>query len=55
MRWYNKPITWKGYGIMCLGALSVTVLSAAAMLLKPDIFLTPWGRLADKIYDKFDW
>lgn len=52
MKWYNKPITWKGYGIMCLSALLMGVLSIVAMILYPEKFIMPWNRFAEKIWDK---
>lgn len=54
MKWYNKAITWKGYGILCLVSLLITALGCAAMVFKPDIFLKPWERLTEKIYDKIN-
>ena len=54
MKWYNKPITWKGYGILCLVSLLLVMVNAAAMLFKPDVFLRPWERLTGWIFDKIE-
>lgn len=57
MKWYNKPITWKGYGILCLVALVLAVLNIVAMLCKPDIFLKPYekfSKMAEKMFKKYN-
>lgn len=54
MKWYNKPITWKGYGIMCLAALALSAVNIAGMLLKPNIFLKPYEWLSKKFTDRTD-
>lgn len=57
MKWYNKPITWKGYGILRLAVFVLAGLNVVAMLLKPSVFLKPYERfleIAEKCLKKFN-
>lgn len=48
MKWYDKPITWKGYGVLGLISIVIMIIYEIIVILEPD-----WlDDLADKIEEK---